>query len=90
MDWDTVLRAVSALAWSADVVLLIRSKGQAPEAVTRLAVLSLAVLLVVIAAGPLLVPEIGGWAVKTLYTATASALLLIGIAVGVLVTSEHD
>ncbi len=89
MDWDTLLRAASAVAWCVNLILAIRRSDPAPRGALSLTVLSIAALLVVIAAGPSLVSEIGGWAVKSLYTATAAAVLIVGVAVAVLLHSAQ-
>lgn len=82
LDWDTVLRFGSAVAWLTMLARLIRHRRELNGTGVRRIVVTacLGLLLAVIAIGPSLVPLVGGSAVKELYTATATALLLVGVA----------
>jgi hypothetical protein len=79
--FDALLRGASALVWAIATVRVVRDRNEIPDALRRiLSTLSLAVVLTVIAVGPFLLPEFGAWFVKTLYTATAAAVLIVGLA----------
>lgn len=79
--FDALLRGGSALVWIIATLRVIRDRDDIPDAMHRiLSTLALAAVLTVIAVGPFLVPEFGAWFVKTLYTATATAVLIVGLA----------
>lgn len=81
IEWDTALRALSAMVWTIAAFRVIADRHELPDAFRRiLGTLSLATVLVVIALGPLLAPTLGAWFVRTLYTATATAVLIVGVA----------
>lgn len=81
MDWDTTLRWLAAACWVVFTARIIRHQGLIDNEMMILFVsASLTLLLVVIAAGPVLVGILGAGTIRTMYTATATIIFLVGLA----------
>lgn len=80
--WDAILRGGAAIVWIVAAARVIHNRGALNGDAFRrmLATLSLAFLLTVIALGPFLVNLLGSVGVRTLYTATATVVLIVGLA----------
>lgn len=81
--FDGFLRGAAAIVWLIVLVRIIRERGTIERLAFRrqLTAGCLVAVLGVIALGPFLLPVTGPWFVRTLYTATSTGVLIVGVVV---------